>query len=263
MGCVARVHPSCLHAVRIPSFSLLLVQLTTERYITLAIAKKGPQEHWPRLLKAAGKPAPNIKVRVHGSCDRVSRWIGLWLECSVERCTWLVQTAWGVCYLTSRKVIPAHSTYCFALSWIVQVDWDKWVDEDEEEEGDDKMGGFDLSQLQNFAVRCLSGTAECLKALARLQDVCQLLEQAGCGCAAYAADGRSFDRLLQAVAAAVSDAAGSRCVWPPACMVSHPAVPCCTVTSQNFAGGPGGMGGMGGMDFGGDLSDDDEGERIG
>ncbi|KAI7842815.1 hypothetical protein COHA_003561 [Chlorella ohadii] len=69
-----------------------LVQLATDRYITLAIAKKGPQEHWPRLLKAAGKPAPNIKV-----------------------------------------------------------DWDKWVDEDEEEEGDDKMGGFDLSQLQNFA----------------------------------------------------------------------------------------------------------------
>ncbi|PRW61524.1 HSP20-like chaperone [Chlorella sorokiniana] len=67
-------------------------QLTTDRYITLAIAKKGPQEHWPRLLKAAGKPAPNIKV-----------------------------------------------------------DWDKWVDEDEEEEGEDKMGGFDLSQLQNFA----------------------------------------------------------------------------------------------------------------
>ena len=45
------------------------------------------------------------------------------------------------------------------------------MDEDEEEEGDDKMGGFDLSQLQNFAVRCCSGTAECLKALARLQDV--------------------------------------------------------------------------------------------
>ncbi len=39
-----------------------LVQLATDRYITLAIAKKGPQEHWPRLLKAAGKPAPNIKV---------------------------------------------------------------------------------------------------------------------------------------------------------------------------------------------------------
>lgn len=38
------------------------------------------------------------------------------------------------------------------LCMCVQVDWDKWVDEDEEEEGDDKMGGFDLSQLQNFAV---------------------------------------------------------------------------------------------------------------
>lgn len=37
-------------------------QLTTERYITLAIAKK-ELGHWPRLLKAAGKPAPNIKVR--------------------------------------------------------------------------------------------------------------------------------------------------------------------------------------------------------
>ncbi|EFN52096.1 hypothetical protein CHLNCDRAFT_139383 [Chlorella variabilis] len=65
-------------------------QDTTERFITLVIAKKGPHEHWPRLLKAAGKPAPN-------------------------------------------------------------VDWDKWVDEDEEEEeGADKMGGLDLSALQNF-----------------------------------------------------------------------------------------------------------------
>lgn len=38
------------------------LQHTTERYITLVIAKKPPHEHWPRLLKAAGKPAPNIKV---------------------------------------------------------------------------------------------------------------------------------------------------------------------------------------------------------
>lgn len=98
-------------------FSLLLVQLTTERYITLAIAKKGPQEHWPRLLKAAGKPAPNIKVRVHGSCDRVLRWTGLWLECSVERCAWLVQTAWGACYMTSRKggSVAFHSLFCSVM----------------------------------------------------------------------------------------------------------------------------------------------------
>ncbi|PSC67277.1 HSP20-like chaperone [Micractinium conductrix] len=67
-------------------------QHTTERYITLAIAKKGAHEHWPRLLKAAGKPAPNIKV-----------------------------------------------------------DWDKWVDEDEEEEGNPAAdAGFDLSAFQNF-----------------------------------------------------------------------------------------------------------------
>ncbi|KAL4856568.1 hypothetical protein ACK3TF_003032 [Chlorella vulgaris] len=37
-------------------------QLATERFITLVIAKKEPHEHWPRLLKAAGKPAPNIKA---------------------------------------------------------------------------------------------------------------------------------------------------------------------------------------------------------
>ena len=40
-----------------------LPQDTTERFITLVIAKKGPHEHWPRLLKAAGKPAPNVKAR--------------------------------------------------------------------------------------------------------------------------------------------------------------------------------------------------------
>ena len=35
-----------------------------------------------------------------------------------------------------------------------QVDWDKWVDEDEEEEGGaDAAGGFDLSMLQNFQAR--------------------------------------------------------------------------------------------------------------
>ncbi|KAL4423659.1 hypothetical protein ABPG75_000960 [Micractinium tetrahymenae] len=66
-------------------------QHTTERTITLVIAKKPPHEHWPRLLKPAGKTAPNIKV-----------------------------------------------------------DWDKWVDEDEEDEAQDPMGGFDLSALQNF-----------------------------------------------------------------------------------------------------------------
>eukprot|EP00887_Chlorella_sp_A99_P004375 scaffold15.g4375.t1 len=38
-------------------------QLTTDRYITLAIAKKDPTApFWPRLLKAAGKPPQNIKV---------------------------------------------------------------------------------------------------------------------------------------------------------------------------------------------------------
>jgi hypothetical protein len=30
------------------------------------------------------------------------------------------------------------------------VDWDKWVDEDDEAEGNDKLDGFDLSALQNF-----------------------------------------------------------------------------------------------------------------
>jgi hypothetical protein len=43
-------------------FACSTSQHTTERYITLVIAKKGPHEHWPRLLKAAGKPAPNIKA---------------------------------------------------------------------------------------------------------------------------------------------------------------------------------------------------------
>lgn len=37
-----------------------------------------------------------------------------------------------------------------ACAWPPQVDWDKWVDEDEEEEAADPMGGFDLSALQNF-----------------------------------------------------------------------------------------------------------------
>lgn len=30
------------------------------------------------------------------------------------------------------------------------MDWDKWVDEDEEDEAADKDMGFDLSQLQNL-----------------------------------------------------------------------------------------------------------------
>ena len=33
----------------------------------------------------------------------------------------------------------------------MQVDWDKWVDEDEEDEAADPMGGFDLSALNNFS----------------------------------------------------------------------------------------------------------------
>ena len=32
----------------------------------------------------------------------------------------------------------------------VQVDWDKWVDEDEEEEGAPGKADFDLSDLQNM-----------------------------------------------------------------------------------------------------------------
>jgi hypothetical protein len=57
-------------------------QSTTARTITLRIAKKEDGPYWPRLLKAAGKPAPYIKV-----------------------------------------------------------DWDRWVDEDEEAEDD--MAGFE------------------------------------------------------------------------------------------------------------------------
>lgn len=37
------------------------------------------------------------------------------------------------------------------MSCVVQVDWDKWVDEDEEDEVAEKDMGFDLSQLQNFS----------------------------------------------------------------------------------------------------------------
>lgn len=47
----------------------------TDRTILLAIAKKEP-EFWPRLLKQAGKPAPNIKAR----CDP---WV---LACLPPRC---------------------------------------------------------------------------------------------------------------------------------------------------------------------------------
>ena len=32
----------------------------------------------------------------------------------------------------------------------VKADWDKWVDEDEEEEAPDLMSGFDMSALQNL-----------------------------------------------------------------------------------------------------------------
>lgn len=33
----------------------------------------------------------------------------------------------------------------------IKVDWDKWVDEDEEDEAADKDMGFDMSQFQNFS----------------------------------------------------------------------------------------------------------------
>lgn len=32
-----------------------------------------------------------------------------------------------------------------------QVDWDKWVDEDEEDEAPDPKKDFDMSDLQNFS----------------------------------------------------------------------------------------------------------------
>lgn len=35
--------------------------------------------------------------------------------------------------------------------YVTQVDWDKWVDEDEEDEAADKDMGFDMSQFQNFS----------------------------------------------------------------------------------------------------------------
>ena len=44
---------------------LACLQHTTERSITLAIAKKDPEAgYWPRLLKEAGSRAKNIKVCV-------------------------------------------------------------------------------------------------------------------------------------------------------------------------------------------------------
>ena len=54
---------ACTAACTAPYCCLYCLQLTTDRYITLAIAKKGEQDgHWPRLLKTPGKTAPNIKV---------------------------------------------------------------------------------------------------------------------------------------------------------------------------------------------------------
>uniref|UniRef100_A0A061RCP2 Hsp20-like chaperone n=1 Tax=Tetraselmis sp. GSL018 TaxID=582737 RepID=A0A061RCP2_9CHLO len=43
-------------------------------------------------------------------------------------------------FLTKEKTRDPH----------IKVDWNKWVDEDEEDEAD-KDGGFDLSAMQNFA----------------------------------------------------------------------------------------------------------------
>lgn len=124
--------PCCLPAVSvlrlyssiIPQPTPPFPQLATERFIMLVIAKKEPHEHWPRLLKAAGKPAPNIKA---SNCPNTA-------GCST-----------GV-------VLSSASIHDLVPS--LQVDWDKWVDEDDEEEagaaGGADMGGFDLSSLQNF-----------------------------------------------------------------------------------------------------------------
>ena len=66
-------------------------QITTDRTITLVIAKKDEGPYWPRLLKASGKSPQYIKA-----------------------------------------------------------DWDKWVDEDEEDEAEDAMAGLDMSAMQQF-----------------------------------------------------------------------------------------------------------------
>lgn len=74
-------------------------QVTTDRTITLVIAKLDEGPYWPRLLKAPGKTPPYIKA-----------------------------------------------------------DWDKWVDEDEEDELDASgMGGFDMSALEQFQAAGAAG----------------------------------------------------------------------------------------------------------
>ena len=100
-------------------------QHSTERFITLVIPKKGPHEHWPRLLKQVGKTSPNIKAGARRHEPPTP--------------------AFAAAHARRR----ACANLCRACT---QVDWDKWVDEDEGEEVEDadKMGGFDLSALQNF-----------------------------------------------------------------------------------------------------------------
>ena len=46
--------------------------------------------------------------------------------------------------------VDARSHWCFKKEVFVQVDWDKWVDEDEQDEADPKKD-FDMSDLQNFS----------------------------------------------------------------------------------------------------------------
>ena len=79
-----------------------------DRSIVLALDKKDKdQEYWPRLLKTTGKAPTNIKVR--GAVDKGCRHGG-----------------------------------GFTSS---QVDWNKWVDEDEEDNAPDPMGNIDFASM--------------------------------------------------------------------------------------------------------------------
>lgn len=99
----------------------------SDRSVFLVVIKaEDAKEHWPRLLKEKGK-VTNITVSI---CSLLHQDISI-----PERS------------VLAYMCIHVHT--CASPNVCSQVDWNKWVDEDEEEEGG-KKDDFDLSDLQNF-----------------------------------------------------------------------------------------------------------------
>ena len=142
------------------------------------------------------------------------------------------------CATTSRSYHSSHRGHP------AQVDWDKWVDEDEEEEGNPAAdAGFDLSAFQNFGG--MGG---------------------GMGGMGGMGGGGMADLMAGAKSGGCRPVGGVHCyvaagTWRAGRSAGHRSggfVPSEVDARSPWYPGAGMGGGMGG--FGGDMSDDEEGE---